>query len=198
MIRPSRLSLALLGASFLTLAGVAYPCATWLKQAETDALKAGELFGWAAQIETKTRELETARQRVESVKTASREVIRDIPLAADQAMLMRMLAVETGDSVQSQMISAGEPVPASLAAASPYKAVPVTVDMVATFPEVMRLLGRAEGGDRLVRTIKISIEKQSKRDNRREPDWDSPFVKAVIELDAVYGSAAGPAKEGTP
>jgi hypothetical protein len=63
---------------------------------------------------------------------------------------------------------------------------------------VLDLLTRAEGSDRLVRAIKLSIEKQSKRENRRESDWDSPFVKATLEFDAVYGSAAAPSAEVKP
>jgi hypothetical protein len=70
--------------------------------------------------------------------------------------------------------------------------------MVATFPEVMKLLTRAEGSDRLVRAIKLTIEKQPKRENRREADWDSPFVKATLELDAVYGSVADASDEVKP
>jgi site-specific recombinase XerC len=52
--------------------------------------------------------------------------------------------------------------------------------------------------DRLVRAIKLTIEKQPKRENRREADWDSPFVKATLELDAVYGSVADVSDEVKP
>jgi hypothetical protein len=70
--------------------------------------------------------------------------------------------------------------------------------MIATVPEVMKRLSRAEGSDRLVRTIKVTIEKQAKRDNRRESDWDTPFVKATIDLDAVYGQMASAKSEVKP
>jgi hypothetical protein len=62
----------------------------------------------------------------------------------------------------------------------------------------MGLLSRVEGGDRLVRPIRITLEKQAKRDNRREADWDSPFVRATIDLDAVYGSAVAARSEEKP
>jgi hypothetical protein len=199
MMRASGSSFALLGASLAALGAVigfvAYPA---VRRAEERALECGRLLGRAAQIEAATRERDTLRQRVEDTQRASRTVLRSIPAATDQAALMRMLAVATSHDVVTQVINAGEPVPASPSAKSPYHAVPVTVEMVATFPEVMNLLTRAEGSDRLVRVIKLTIEKQPKKDNRREADWDSPFVKANLELDAVYGTAAEASDEVKP
>lgn len=191
MIRASGSSFALLGASLtafgLVVGFVAYPA---LRRAEERALECGRLLGRAAQIESATRERDVLKERVQEVQRSSRTVLRSIPATTDQATLMRMLAVETSPHVLTQVINAGESVPASPAARMPFRAVPVSVEMVATFPEVLGLLTRAEGSDRLVRAIKLTIEKQAKKDSRREADWDSPFVKATLELDAVYGVAA--------
>lgn len=199
MIRPSGSSVALLGASFLALGVVCvfavYPA---VQKAEARALEAGRLLGRAAQVGAATRERDTLRASVDAATASSREVLRNIPVTTDQAALMRMLAVETGAGVQTQMINAGEIVPASPQPTSPFKAVPVTVEMVATFPEVMKLLTRAEGSDRLVRAIRVVIEKQPKKDSRRDLDWESPFVKATLELDAVYGMPADIAGEVKP
>ena len=199
MMRASGSSFALLGASLAALGAVsgfvAYPA---VRKAEERALECGRLLGRAAQFDAATRERDALKQRVEDAQLASRAVLRTIPVATDQASLMRMLAVATSEDVVTQVINAGEPVPASPSAKSPFRAVPVTVEMVATFPEVMNLLTRAEGSDRLVRAIKLTIEKQPKKENRREADWDSPFVKATIELDAVYGTAAGASDEVKP
>lgn len=199
MIRASGSSLALVGASLAALgvvgAFVAFPV---VRKAEARALESGRLLGRAAQISAATRERDALRDRVEAAQTASREVLRRIPSSTDQASLMRMLAVETSGEVMTQMINAGEIVPASSQPASPFKAVPVTVEMVATFPAVMKLLTNAEGSDRLVRAIRITIEKQPRKDSRRDADWDSPFVKAVLELDAVYGNAVDVSSEVKP
>lgn len=199
MMRAAGSSFALLGASLAALAAVigfvAYPA---VRKAEERALECGRLLGRASQIEAATRERDALKERVVDAQRASRTVLRSIPTVTDQASLMRMLAVATSHDVLTQVINAGESIPASPSAKLPYRAVPVTVEMVATFPEVMNLLTRAEGSDRLVRAIKLTIEKQPKRDNRREADWDSPFVKATLELDAVYGSAATAADEVKP
>ena len=88
-------------------------------------------------------------------------------------------------------VTAGEPVPATPRSKESLKAVPVTVEITATFDEVMGLLARAENDRRLVRAIRVEMEKATRADNRRDIDWDSPFVRATIELDAIYGSAAG-------
>jgi hypothetical protein len=199
MMRAAGSSFALLGASLAALGVVigfvAYPA---LRKAEERALECGRLFGRAAQIDAVTRERDLLKERVQEVQRSSRTVLRSIPVTTDQATLIRMLAVETSPRVLTQVINAGESVPASPAPRMPYRAVPVSVEMVATFPEVLELLTRAEGSDRLVRAVKLTIEKQPKKENRREADWDSPFVKATLELDAVYGAAADTAPEVKP
>lgn len=199
MIRASRSSILMLASSTAALGAVVgfvvYPT---LRKADERATEAGRLLGRAAQLSAATRERDEMRDRVEASRAASREVLRSIPTTTDQAALMRMLAVETGGDVQTQVINAGEAVPATPVASSPYKAVPVSVEMTATFPEIMNLLARAEGGERLVRAIKVTIEKPPKRDNRRDADWESPFVKANIDFDAVFGAATDTASGVTP
>ncbi|MFN5495362.1 MAG: hypothetical protein ACK5C3_02145 [bacterium] len=199
MMRASGSSFALLGASLaafgLVIGFVAYPA---LRKAEARAIECGRLLGRAAQIDSATKERDALKDRVQQVQRASQTVLRSIPPTTDQATLMRMLAVETSPHVLTQVINAGESVPASPGPRMPYRAVPVSVEMIATFPEVLELLTRAEGSDRLVRAIKLTIEKQPKKENRREADWDSPFVRATLELDAVYGTAAETAGEVKP
>lgn len=197
--RVSGSSLTLLGSSLLGLAVVcgfvAYPT---LNRAEARALESGRLMARASQLEAATRERDELRERVEAARLDSLAVLRVIPSQPDQASLMRMLAVETKPTVLMQTINAGDPVTASPRESGSFSAVPIKVEMVATFSEVMTLLARAEGSERLVRPIRVTLEKQAKRDNRRETDWDSPFVKATIDLDAVYGSAAATGSEGKP
>ena len=199
MKRASGSSLVLLGASIaglgVVIGFVSYPT---IRKAEANALESGRLLARAAQFEAATAERDELRERVEAAREASSLVLRSIPPEPDQASLMRMLAIETNPSVLMQEVKAGDPVSASPREATPYSAVPIRVEMIATFPEVMQLLSRAEGSDRLVRTIKVTIEKQAKRDNRREADWDTPFVKATIDLDAVYGQVASAKSEVKP
>ena len=197
--RFSNSSITLLAASIVGLgvvcAFVAFPAVT---RAETRALESGRLVARASQLESATKERDDLRARVEAARVASRAVLRAIPTHPDQASLMRMLAVETKPTVLMQTINAGDPVIASPLEELTFSAVPIKVEMVATFPEIMGLLSLVEGGDRLVRPIRITLEKQAKRDNRREADWDSPFVRAMIDLDAVYGSAVVVRSEEKP
>ena len=156
---------------------------------------------------------------------AAARVLRTIPQGADQAHLMRMLAVGTGPDMGTQTIVAGEPVPATPAAApnptnaaanattnattgatrvrtdAPLRAVPVIVEMRASFERVMEVLARAEGDRRLVRPIHIEIQRPdagaSARAGARNAggaaagtdDGAATLVDARLELDAVFAAA---------
>jgi Tfp pilus assembly protein PilO len=192
MIRPSGTALGLLGASVAAFGlVVGFLVVPVLRSADERALECGRLYARIGKIDSARLERDEIRERVESAQASSRAVLRQIPDATDQAALMSMLAVETGSSVLNQTVTAGEPVPATPRSKESLKAVPVTVEITATFDEVMGLLARAENDRRLVRAIRVEMEKATRADNRRDIDWDSPFVRATIELDAIYGSAAG-------
>lgn len=192
MIRPSGTSLGLLGASVAAFGlVVGFLVVPALRRADERALECGRLYARIGKIESARLERDEIRERVESAQASSQSVLRQIPDATDQAALMSMLALETGSSVLSQTVTAGEPVPATPRSKESLKAVPVTVEITATFDEVMGLLARAENDRRLVRAIRVEMEKATRPDNRRDIDWDSPFVRATIELDAIYGAAGG-------
>jgi Tfp pilus assembly protein PilO len=192
MIRPSGTALGLLGASVAAFGlVVGFLVVPALRSADERAHECGRLYARLGKIDSARLERDEIRERVESAQASSRAVLRQIPDATDQAALMSMLAVETGSSVLNQTVTAGEPVPATPRSKESLKAVPVTVEITATFDEVMGLLARAENDRRLVRAIRVEMEKATRADNRRDIDWDSPFVRATIELDAIYGSAAG-------
>ncbi len=194
MIRPSNMALGLLGASVAAFGlVVGFLVVPALRRADERALECGRLYARIGKIESARLERDEIRERVESAQAASRSVLRQIPVATDQAALMSMLALETGSSVLNQTVTAGEPVPATPRSKEPLKAVPVTVEITATFEEVMGLLARAENDRRLVRAIRVEMEKATRADNRRDTDWDSPFVRATIELDAIYGTVTGAA-----
>jgi len=191
MIRPAGSALGLLGASVAAFAVViAFVLAPALRRADERTLECGRLFARIGKIDAASRERDEIQRRVESARSDSESILRVIPKATDQASLMSMLAVETGSKVQMQTVTAAEPVPATPRPREALKAVPVTVEMTATFDEIIALLARAENDRRLVRAIRVDIEKAARPDNRRDTDWDSPFVRAMIELDAIYGDAS--------
>jgi hypothetical protein len=204
MMNASRPSIMLLGVSVSAFIGAA-GFLLWPSLASSDARTAecGRLLSQAARHDEIAAQRDRLRLELEDGRARAERVLRVIPPSADQAHLMRMLAVGTSDDVGTQTIVAGDPVPATPAGSRGLHAVPVTVDMKATFARVMDVLARAEGDRRLVRPIRIEIArpaegKDSRRADGASSSTSSNLVEARIELDAVFSTnaAAGAAGEG--
>lgn len=219
-------SLAVLGLSVLAVAGAAgmllWPAVV---ASEERAAECGRLLSQVERHDAIAAERDAMRVDLASARTAAARVLRTIPQGADQAHLMRMLAVGTGPDMGTQTIVAGEPVPATPdgAAASnggkvppsgtsatssgtsatsraranaPLRAVPVTVEMRASFERVMEVLARAEGDRRLVRPIHIEIQRPDESAAARAAArggaavalGDASLVEARLELDAVFAA----------
>ena len=219
-------SLAVLGLSVLAVAGAAgmllWPAVV---ASEERAAECGRLLSQVERHDAIAAERDAMRVDLASARTAAARVLRTIPQGADQAHLMRMLAVGTGPDMGTQTIVAGEPVPATPdgAAAStggkvppsgtsatpsgssatsraranaPLRAVPVTVEMRASFERVMEVLARAEGDRRLVRPIHIEIQRPDEsaaaraaaRGGAAVAPGDASLVEARLELDAVFAA----------
>jgi hypothetical protein len=79
---------------------------------------------------------------------------------------------------------------------APLRAVPVTVEMRASFERVMEVLARAEGDRRLVRPIHIEIQRPDEsaaaraaaRGGAAVAPGDASLVEARLELDAVFAA----------
>jgi hypothetical protein len=196
--RPSGASLAYLAASCAVLGGVAFLHALpVLRTADDRAAESARLFARASQLDTLSAERETLRAEVAMARAEADRVLREIPSASEQGArtgaLMRALAIAAGSDVGSQTIVAGEPVPA-MPSESAFRAVPLTVEMEASFARVMEILVRAEADGRLVRPLRVEIARPGERggranDGRPSDVADAGFVEATIELDAVYGLA---------
>lgn len=196
----SRASLAGLAVATASLVAVAWLVALpALEVAESRALEAGRLLGRAEQRERIERDRDRVQASLADARVASASVLRVIPHEADQAHLMRMLAVGTGADVGTQTIVAGDSLPATPSADTPYRAVPVTVEMKATFARVMEILARAENDSRLVRPIRVEIRRPADRGAPRgdaAASEGATLVEAVLELDAVYGApSSGDARQ---
>jgi hypothetical protein len=200
MMNASRISVSLLGVSVLALAS-ATGLLLWPALATSDARTAecGRLLSQAARHDEIAAARDRLRLEVADARASADRVLRSIPAAADQAHLMRMLALGTSDDMGTQTIVAGDPVPATPSGSRDLRAVPVTVDMKATFARVMDVLARAEGDRRLVRPIRVEIERPLDDKSGREAN-PSSLVEARIELDAVFstGVAAHAAGEDQP
>ena len=205
---PSRASLWFLGmacASFvLVMTLVAYPA--WMR-AEARSAESGRLLARASQLAMLEAERDQLRRDLASTRQDCAHVLRTIPTEEEQGSqmgaLMRTLAIGAGTDVQNQTIVAGEPIPALLRE-SRYRAIPLTVEMQASFSRVMEILARAEGEKRLVRPIRIEITRPQERSGAgsdREGATQSAFVEAKLELDAVYAKAeeaGAPATKESP
>jgi hypothetical protein len=186
----SRASRVSMGACVLSVAALASAVAfilhPALERAEARTVECGRLFARAAELERVTDERDHAQAALDAERDAASRVLRTIPAERDQATLMRLLAVAAGDGVGTQTVVAGDPVPATPDGAPGLEAMPVTVEMRATYARIMELLDRAESSRRLVRPIRVEIMRPA-----RPRDGDDPSqVDARIEVDAVYGSPA--------
>jgi len=220
----SKGSLAVLGLSVLAVVG-AGGTLLWpaLVASEERIAECGRLLSQVERHDAIAAERDAMRVDLASARAAAARVLRTIPQGADQAHLMRMLAVGTGPDMGTQTIVAGESVPATPAAAgtatntatntaagtstgashartgAPLRAVPVIVEMRASFERVMEVLARAEGDRRLVRPIHIEIQRPdagvAARAGARNPnatagaDDGANLVEARLELDAVFAAA---------
>ncbi len=198
MMHASRTSLALLATSLAAVGGAAgfllWPA---LEASDARTAECGRLLSQAARHDEIAAGRDRMRDSLAEARAAAARVLRSIPAEAEQAHLMRMLAVGSDGDMGTQTIVAGDAVPATPGGTGALRAVPVTIDMKATFARVMEVLARAEGDRRLVRPIRIEIERPAEGKDARgaaaanpASDGSSNLVEARIELDAVYGSAS--------
>jgi hypothetical protein len=174
-----------LSASALAFAGVVvFRAVPSMRATEERMIEAGTLVARAGSIEAIEHRRDEARARLDEVRLRADRVLRAIPTTPDQAHLMRMLALGSSADVGTQTIVAGDALPATNGAAG-LKAVPITIEMRASFAKVIELLCRAEGDRRLVRPIGVEITRTADA----KSDDAVPLVDARIELDAVYGVA---------
>ena len=203
--RPSGASISFLAVSCAALGAVVFfHTLPVLRLADERAAESARLFARASQLDALSAEREQLRADLATARIEAARVLREIPGESEQGArtgaLMRALAVAAGRAVGPQTKNAGDPVPA-LVSDSPFRAVPLTVEMQASFARVMEILARAESDGRLVRPIRVEIARPVDRsgrsvDDRSADDAASGFVDATIELDAVYEIARASAAPG--
>jgi Tfp pilus assembly protein PilO len=117
--------------------------------------------------------------------------LKVIPSSADLATLIRKLSqVVDRVRVLDQTFTAGTPGAAIIGSPSSMQAMPLTVDMQATFDSVFALLQNAESIDRLVRVNSVRVI--CKRDEKNaETMNESPIVKATVGLEAIFDAPTG-------
>lgn len=199
MNHASRTSLALLAGSVLGLAGaVGFLFMPALDESDARTAECSRLLAQVERRDAIAASRDALRAEVAAMRADASRVLRAIPSQPDQAALMRMLAVGADADMGTQTIVAGDAVPATPSGKQPFQAVPITVDMRATFERVMQVLARAEGDRRLVRPIHIEISRPPEGEKPRGANaakFDPRLVEARIELDAVFGGPIAGAQE---
>lgn len=204
MMHASRISLVMLGSSAAALVGaVALLLVPAIQSSDARHSECGRLLAQVGRHDGIALERDRLQAELVAARASAQRVLRSIPARAEQAHLMRMLAVGIGPDMGTQTIVAGDAVPARPIDSGGFRAVPVTVEMKATFAMVMDVLARAEGDRRLVRPIRIEIQRPgAERASRAGASpaviVDSGLVEARLDLDAVFGAAASDESEGNP
>ena len=202
MSNASKASLAMLAVSALGVAASAgLLLAPALRDSEARTAECGRLLSQVSRYGEIVAARDRLRAEVEVLRRDAARVLRAIPGNPDQAHLMRMLAVSTGPDMGTQTIVAGDALPATPADKQPFRAVPITIEMNATFERVMQVLARAEGDRRLVRPIRIEISRPLEGTRQRGGNaakFDPRLVEARLELDAVFAEAAAAEGENQP
>jgi len=120
-------------------------------------------------------ELKQARQRVE-------EELKFIPRTSDVAGLMRKLSLPVdGRTVLDQTFTAGSPCDAAVGETFTERAMPLTVDLEATFDSVFALIRAAELMDRLVRVSSVRMAAERQGDGS-----GVPVLTASVGLEVIY------------
>jgi hypothetical protein len=126
-------------------------------------------------VERLADELEVVRQRMG-------DDLKLIPETPDSAGLNRILSLPIdARTVRDQTFTAGSPTAAAVGEDFPELAVPLTVDMEATFDSVFALIRIAEQMDRLVRVASVRMAV-----DRTEDVEETPLLTATIGLEVIY------------
>src|SRR5690606_22693203 len=136
----------------------------------------GDLRARIANLEHSTQDVERLTAEVAQQRLRIEREFKIIPESADIASLIRKLSLPVDQTmVRDQTFTAGSPGDAIPGGASPLQAIPLMVDMEATFDSVFALVRSAESVDRLVRVS--SVRMMCKRD---EAQNDRPILKATV------------------
>lgn len=133
-----------------------------------------------------TTELETLAAEVNELGVKVRSELKDIPAHAEVAQLIRRLSMDVdGVTVLDQTFTAGQSDHASQHESNPAQAMPVTVDMEATFDSIFAMLRNVERTQRLLRVNTLEMQEIEQAEEDADP-YAMPLVRAKIGIEAVY------------
>jgi len=154
--------------------------------------KMADLEGQTQEVERLARDVRAQRMRMEAEHKA-------IPSTPDMSSLMQKLSQPVDYiNVVAQNLTTGSAADAIVNSDCGVKAMPLTVDMEASFESVFALIRSAESVHRLVRVASLRVScKHDEKVNASSAAAgkllpSSPIVKATIGLEAIYDPPAPP------
>jgi len=173
------------GVLVLVLGGVLL---VWPNYREARAIRAEvvELRGKISGLAGQTGAVEQLADELEAARCRMAEELKLVPESPDVADLMRKLSLPVdGRTVLDQTFTAGKPCDAVLGEDFNERALPLTVDMEATFDSVFALICAAERMDRLVRVASVRMAAERPADGP-----EVPMLTASVGLEVVYDPPA--------
>ena len=189
--------IALAVAAFFGVLGFGTMILVWPVWSNTKELRA-EIKGLEAKmnaLDAVTEQTTLLSEELHDARTYLAQDLKRIPDAPNIADLMRRLSLRVdGVTVWDQTFTAGsQHAPLGVKRegeaddAPDIRAMPLNIDMQATFDSVFALLQSAESMDRLVRIVSLRLHADRERLNRD----GEPMLVATVGLDAIYETAAG-------
>jgi hypothetical protein len=190
----------LLATCIVSLVVLVLGCALLVWPARRDARETRTKI---AKLEKKIESFDEAHEAVdrlsvelEESRRYAAEQLKSIPRTPDVAQLMRRLSMPVdGRHVLDQTFTAGSAHPAVAGTAEDFteQALPLTVDMQASFDSVFALLRLSESMDRLVRIASVRLvsgrvsEQASSRSSA--PTRNDDLLMASVGLEVIYEPA---------
>jgi hypothetical protein len=155
------------------------------RQASSIRRQIEELQGKVEGFSDQTQKVQLLEKQLQASQDRVLNELKLIPDVPDLAGLIRKLSQDVDRvRVLDQTFTAGSPSEAIIGGKASAQAMPLTVDMEATFDSVFALVKNAESIDRLVRiaTVRVLCKRDEKQSLTR------PIVKASVGLEAIFDS----------
>lgn len=133
-----------------------------------------------AELGSDNMEIERLENDLKQRREVATTELKRIPMTADVAGLIRHLSLPVdGRSVVDQTFTAGQVKAIETLPVDTFRALPVTIDMIADFDSVYATLRSIEELDRLLRTVSVRMARDEKLKGR---------LTATVGIEAVFES----------
>jgi Tfp pilus assembly protein PilO len=186
--------LAVGGMVALLVVGVAFLAWPAYRDALQIRSQTQQLLEKSQRLQGDTRVVTRLAERVRNLRTHVERDLKVIPDEPRIAEMMRRLSLPVdGITVRDQTFAAGSPKPASTQHEVPFNAVPVTVELDASFDAIFSLLRATESTPQLIRVHSVHIERSAEEGKSQVPsDW----LHATLSLEAIHRSEEETASGG--